>query len=40
MYGGDLYFFKEWRASKEPLVVGQRQWLDYFIQEDMLFKRN
>lgn len=31
-------FVEAWKACKEPIVVDRTRWLDYLIQDDMLFK--
>ena len=40
LYKEDLDFVELWRACKEPVSEDRSQWLDYFIQEDMLFSCN
>jgi len=40
LYEEDLDFTEPWKACKEPIVRDRSKWLDYFIQEDMLFKGN
>lgn len=31
-------FTKSWKACKEPVTVDRTKWLDYMIQDGMLFK--
>ena len=38
LYPEDLDFSEAWRACKEPVVVDRTRWLDYLIQDGMLFK--
>ena len=38
MYPEDPNFAKVWKACKEPIVVDSARWLDYLIQDSILFK--
>ena len=38
LYPEDLDFFEAWKACKEPIDVERIRWLDYLIQDGMLFK--
>ena len=38
LYPKDLDFVEAWKASKEPITVDRAKWLDYLIQDGMLFK--
>ena len=38
LYLEDPDFAKAWKACKEPIGVGRTKWLDYLIQDGMLFK--
>lgn len=37
LYEDDPNFAKKMKACREPIVVDQRKWLNYFIQEGILF---
>jgi RNase H-fold protein (predicted Holliday junction resolvase) len=37
LYPKDLDFVEAWRACKEPITLDRRRWLDFTIQDDMLF---
>ena len=38
LYPEDLDFAKAWKACKEPIYIDRTKWLDYLIQDGMLFK--
>ena len=38
LYPEDPNFVEVWKACKEPIVVDRTRWLDYLIQDGMLFK--
>ena len=38
LYPDDADFAKAWKACKEPIVVDRTRWLDYLIQDGLLFK--
>ena len=38
LYPEDPNFSKVWKACKEPVIVDRTRWLDYLIQDGMLFK--
>ena len=38
LYPKDLDFAKAWKACTEPVIVDKTRWLDYLIQDGMLFK--
>ena len=38
LYQEDPNFAKAWKACKEPVTVDRTKWLDYLIQDGMLFK--
>ena len=38
LYLEDPDFAKAWKTCKEPIVVDRTRWLDYLIQDGMLFK--
>ena len=40
LYPNDLDFVEAWKACKEPIAVDRTRWLDYLIQDGMLFKGN
>ena len=38
LYPDDADFAEAWKACKEPIGVDRTRWLDYLIQDGMLFK--
>ena len=38
LYPKDFDFAKAWKACKEPITLDKTKWLDYLIQDGMLFK--
>ena len=38
LYLKDLDFSEAWKACIEPIIVDRTRWLDYLIQDGMLFK--
>lgn len=38
LYQEDPDFAEAWKACKEPVTVDKTRWLDYLIQDGMLFK--
>ena len=38
LYAEDSDFTEAWKACKEPITVDRTRWLDFIIQDDMLFK--
>lgn len=38
LYDDDPDFAKPWRACREPVTIDRSKWLDYFIQDVMLFR--
>ena len=38
LYPKDPYFVEAWKACIEPVTVDKTRWLDYLIQDGMLFK--
>lgn len=38
LYPNDPNFVEAWKACKEPITVDRTKWLDFIIQEGMLFK--
>ena len=38
LYPEDPDFVEAWKACKEPVTVDKTKWLDYLIQDGMLFK--
>jgi len=40
MYEGNTDFIEPWKTCRKPIVTDRSKWLDYFIQEDMLFRGN
>ena len=38
LYPKDPDFAKAWKACKEPVTLDKTRWLDYLIQDGMLFK--
>ena len=38
LYPKDLDFAEAWKACKEPITLDRNKWLDYLIQDGMLFK--
>ena len=40
LYPEDLDFAKAWKACTVPMTLDRTKWLDFIIQEGMLFKEN
>ena len=40
LYEKDVHFKKEIEACKSHVLLERSKWLDYFLQEGLLFKRN
>lgn len=40
MYDDGIYFTEGWKVCKESVETDRSKWLDNFIQDDMLFKKN
>ena len=40
LYPKDPNFAETWKACKEPVTLDRTRWLDYMIQDGMLFKGN
>ena len=40
LYKIDLDFKEAFEACSNPVLTNRSQWLDYFLQEDLLFRRN
>ena len=40
LYLEDPDFVEAWKACTEPVIVDRTRWLDYLIQNGMLFKGN
>lgn len=40
LYDEDLDFEEAWKACKEPISSDRTKWLDYLIQDSMLFIGN
>lgn len=38
LYSEDPNFAKAWKACKEPITLDRTKWLDYLIQDGMLFE--
>ena len=38
LYPQDPDFAKAWKACTEPVTIDRTKWLDYLIQDGMLFK--
>ena len=38
LYPKDPNFSEAWKACKKPIAVDRTRWLDYLIQDGMLFK--
>ena len=38
LYPEDPNFFEAWKACKEPVTLDKTRWIDYLIQDGMLFK--
>ena len=38
LYPEDPNFVEAWKACKEPVTIDRTRWLDYLIQDGMLFK--
>ena len=38
LYPKDPNFAEAWKACIEPIIVDRTRWLDYLIQDGMLFK--
>ena len=38
LYPKDPDFIEAWKACKEPITLDRTKWLDYMIQDGMLFK--
>ena len=38
LYSKDLDFVEAWKACKELVTLDRTKWLDYMIQDDILFK--
>ena len=38
LYPDDADFAEAWKACKEPIAIDRTRWLDYLIQDGMLFK--
>ena len=38
LYPEDPNFVEAWNACKEPIAIGRTRWLDYLVQDGMLFK--
>ena len=38
LYLEDPNFSEAWEACKEPIAIDRTKWLDYLIQDGMLFK--
>ena len=38
LYQEDLDFVEAWKACTKPIIVDITRWLDYLIQDGMLFK--
>lgn len=38
LYDDDPDFAEPWRACRELVMVDRSKWLDYFIQDGMLFR--
>ncbi len=38
LYLEDLDFAKTWKACTIPITLGKMKWLDFIIQDGMLFK--
>ena len=40
LYKKDPDFKEAFEACSNPVLTDRSQWLDYFLQEDLLFRRN
>ena len=40
MYAGDADFGEAYEAAENPVLGDRRQWIEYMIQEGLLFKVN
>ena len=40
LYPTDFEFVEAWKDCKEPITLDRTKWLDYLIQDGMLFKGN
>ena len=40
LYLEDLEFVEAWKVCKEPVTLDGTRWLDYLIQDGMVFKGN
>jgi hypothetical protein len=40
MYGGDANFAKAYEAAENPVLKDRSPWIDYMIQEGLLFRGN
>lgn len=40
LYEKDLDFKEEFEACKNPVLLDKSKWMDVFLQEGLLFKRN
>ena len=38
LYPKDPNFAEAWKVCKEPVTLDRTRWLDYLIQDDMVFK--
>ena len=38
LYLGDLDFVEAWKACIVPIILDRTKWLDYIIQDGILFK--